>query len=149
MKPVEWGAFAGRAPELAATGRERLAGRVAYLATSRRADGAPRVHPVTPCLSSGRLFLFMEPTSPKGHDLRADRRYSLHCGVEDSSGGLGEFYVSGEAFYTDDPALREEATAASSYVPADRYILFHLLVAQATSRRYVEGAPVAESWRSD
>jgi hypothetical protein len=148
MKPVEWGVLAAQAPGLAAIGRERLAGRVAYLATSRRNDGVPRVHPVTPGLSPGRLFLFMEPTSPKGHDLRADARFALHCGVEDNSGGLGEFYVSGEALYTTDPALREEATAASSYVPADRYILFHLLVAQATSRRYIEGAPVSESWRS-
>jgi hypothetical protein len=149
MKPVEWGVFASLAPELAAIGRERLAGRVAYLATSRRSDGAPRVHPVTPDLSPGRLFLFMEPTSPKGHDLRADPRFALHCGVEDNSGGRGEFYVSGEAIYVTDPALRKEAIASSPFAPADRYILFHLLVAQATSRRYVAGTPISETWRSD
>jgi hypothetical protein len=148
MNAVEWGAFAVLAPELAATGLERLAGRVAYLATSRRGDGWPRVHPVTPCISGGRLFLFMEPTSPKGHDLRADPRFALHCGVEDSSGGLGEFYVSGEAFYTTDDDLRAEATAASSYEPAERYILFRMLLAQAASRRYVGGVQLSDTWRS-
>ncbi|MGH2405330.1 MAG: pyridoxamine 5'-phosphate oxidase family protein, partial [bacterium] len=50
---------------------------MAYLATLR-GDGAPRVHPVTPIVGEGRLFLFMEPTSPKGHDLRRDGRYALH-----------------------------------------------------------------------
>jgi hypothetical protein len=39
---------------------------------------------VTPILGENRLFIFMEPTSPKGHDLRRDGRYTLHCSVADS-----------------------------------------------------------------
>ncbi|MCA9947698.1 MAG: hypothetical protein KC449_29660, partial [Anaerolineales bacterium] len=60
-----WAVFSKQAPELAAFGSKRLGDdRVAYLGTVR-ADGGPRVHPVTPILGE-QLFLFMEPTSPKG-----------------------------------------------------------------------------------
>ena len=66
-----WGEFAKEAPGLAAFGAELLLGaQVAYLATVRP-DGVPRVHPVTPILTDDGLFLFMEPTSPKGRDLRS------------------------------------------------------------------------------
>jgi hypothetical protein len=57
-------------PELAAYGAARLLdSEVAYLATVRK-DGSPRVHPATPIIGQGRLFVFREPTSPKGHDPR-------------------------------------------------------------------------------
>jgi hypothetical protein len=79
---------------LAETGRMRLNCRISHLATVR-ANGTPRVHPVTPIIGEGRLFVFMEPTSPKGKDLVRGSRFALHCGVEDNSGGGGEFYVSG------------------------------------------------------
>ena len=69
-----WTRFAEGAPELAAFGAGILARPrgVAYLATVA-ADGYPRVHPVTPFIGDGRLFVFTEPTSPKARDLR-DRR---------------------------------------------------------------------------
>ncbi|MDA0351520.1 MAG: pyridoxamine 5'-phosphate oxidase [Chloroflexi bacterium] len=149
MTAVEWSTFRDSAPTLEAIGRMRLHGRTCYLATSRRGDGAPRVHPVTPDISASRLFVFMEPTSPKGHDLRVDPRFALHCGVEDNAGGEGEFFVSGAAVLTDDPELRTEAVQAGSYAPADRYILFHLLIDHATLRRYEDGTPVHQRWRSD
>ena len=62
-----WKEFAQQAPELAEFGKARFASGVAYLGTVRT-DGSPRVHPVTPILGE-QLFLFMEPTSPKGKDL--------------------------------------------------------------------------------
>ncbi len=65
---VPWGEFASQAPGLAEFGVRRLADAPAYLATVDR-SGAPRVHPVTPIVGDGRLFLFMEPTSPKGDDI--------------------------------------------------------------------------------
>src|SRR5215213_9785514 len=89
-----WGAFVAAAPTLAAFGLEASQRRVAFLATVRP-DGSPRVHPVTPIVADGRLFLFMEPTSPKGHDLRRDGRYALHALVLDEAGGGGEFSVRG------------------------------------------------------
>ncbi len=61
---MNWKMLQGAAPGLAAFGEARLSSGVAYLATVKT-DGSPRVHPVTPILGDGRLFLFMEPSSPK------------------------------------------------------------------------------------
>ena len=63
---TSWKEFAQQAPEIAEFGKGRFQSEVAYLGTLR-ADGSPRVHPVTPIIGE-QLFLFMEPTSPKGID---------------------------------------------------------------------------------
>ena len=141
-----WGEFAEASPELAAFGTERFEStHVAYLATERK-DGWPRVHPVSPIIWQGHLFLFMEPTSPKGHDLLRDGRYALHSSVSDSSGASGEFSVSGKAVLADDPAIRTMAAEAASYTPEDRYILFELTVQSALSTIYENGRPVRKRW---
>ncbi|MCA9952610.1 MAG: pyridoxamine 5'-phosphate oxidase family protein [Anaerolineales bacterium] len=142
-----WAVFSKQAPELAAFGSKRLGDdRVAYLGTVR-ADGGPRVHPVTPILGE-QLFLFMEPTSPKGKDLQRDPRYTLHCAVEDSNGGKGEFYVRGQAQLVQDPERRAEAVAAAPYDPAERYILFVLSVEFAFMNVYEDGEPNPQRWRA-
>ncbi|MCC7450757.1 MAG: pyridoxamine 5'-phosphate oxidase [Anaerolineae bacterium] len=142
-----WQAFASAEPELAAFGEQRLKNGPAYLATVG-ADGSPRVHPVTPILGAGHLFLFMEPTSPKGHDLQRGSGYALHCSVGDNTGGAGEFYVMGHAVLTPDPALRALA-AQYGYPPKDHYILFELSVESAFSTIYPDsGKPVRQHWRA-
>src|SRR5512133_3919112 len=120
---MSWKTLEEQNPELAAFGLARLHGKVAFLATVRK-DGSPRVHPMTPIIGEGHFFVFMEPTSPKGHDLRRDGRYAIHCSVGDTSGASGEFTVSGRARPIDDPALRAVATRLCPYTPADRYVLF-------------------------
>ena len=145
---MSWKDLENEQPQLAAFGAERFRrSGVAYLATVRT-DGSPRVHPVTPIVGQGHLFLFMEPTSPKGHDLRRDGRYALHCSVSDSSGDSGEFYVSGRATFQDDPAVRRLAAGLASYTPADRYVLFELDVESAASTVYTDGQPVRQSWKA-
>lgn len=146
---MSWSTLESADPELAAFGVERF-GRtgVAYLATVR-SDGAPRVYPVTPIIGAGCLFLFMEPSSPKGHDLQRDGRYAMHCSVEDSGGGGGEFFIAGRAQLVSDPALRQAATAAASFAPAERYILFELSLEQASSTIYDGGSPLRRRWRAD
>jgi hypothetical protein len=143
---MSWDAFAKAMPDMANFGQQRLAAGPAYLGTIR-ADGWPRVHPVTPIIGSGRLFVFMEPTSPKGHDLRRDRRYTLHCGVGDNDGGLGEFYVSGTAQLVTSQEERAIAEEAATYEPAARYILFLLSVTRAFSTVYGGDQPVRQSWK--
>lgn len=143
---TSWKEFAQQAPEFAEFGKARFQSGVAYLGTLR-ADGSPRVHPVTPIVGE-QLFLFMEPTSPKGKDLERDARYTLHCSVNDSSGGDGEFYVRGRAILTDDPLVRAQAVGASPYVPADRYILFVLTIEFAFMNTYVNGNPGPRRWQS-
>lgn len=143
---TSWTEFAQQAPELAEFGEARFQSGVAYLGTIR-ANGGPRVHSVTPILGE-QLFLFMEPTSPKGKDLQRDPRYALHCAVEDSSGGGGEFYVRGRATLSGDPHVREQAVQASSYAPAERYILFVLTVEFAFMNVYVGGEPNVRRWKA-
>ncbi|MCL4507585.1 MAG: pyridoxamine 5'-phosphate oxidase family protein [Chloroflexi bacterium] len=141
-----WQDFALDEPELAAFGEQRFAKGPAYLATVR-ADGSPRVHPVTPIIGEGHLFLFMEPTSPKGHDLQRGSAYALHGSVGGNDGGEGEFALTGHAALTDDPALRALA-ARYGYPPQEHYILFDLSVESAFSTTYVDGGkPVRVKWR--
>ncbi len=143
---ASWKEFMQQSPALAEFGKIRFASGVAYLGTTRP-DGGPRVHPVTPIVGE-QLFLFMEPTSPKGKDLQRDPRYTLHCSVEDSGGGGGEFYVRGRATLVSDTAVREQAVLASSYAPQDRYILFVLTVDFAFMNTYDEGGAHPLRWRA-
>lgn len=141
-----WADFTAQAPDIAAFGAARFAKGVAYLGTLR-ADGGPRVHPVTPIIGD-QLFLFMEPTSPKGKDLERDARYTLHCAVDDSSGGSGEFYVRGRGTRVTDPLLREQAISASSYKPQDFYVLFVLTVEFAFMNTYIDGKATPRRWQA-
>ena len=143
-----WAEFAAQAPELARFGQARLESTASYLGTVR-SDLSPRVHPVTAIVDpSVGLFVFMEPDSPKGRDLRARPGFALHNGVPDNEGSGGEFWVRGHALFTDDPADRDIAAGAAGYEPADRYILFHLTVSEARAISYGDiSAPTPSRWR--
>lgn len=141
-----WHDFALAEPELSDFGAARLTGGPAYVATVR-ADGMPRVHPVTPILAGGHLLMFMEPTSPKGHDLQRGSGYALHGWVSSNDGGDGEFWLTGHARVTDDPAMKELA-ATHGFQPQDHYILFELSVESAFSTVYSDaGKPVRKRWK--
>ncbi len=142
---ASWKEFSQQAADIAAFGKTRFQSRVGYLGTVR-ADGSPRVHPVTPIVGD-ELFLFMEPTSPKGKDLQRDGRYTLHCAVENMEGGGGEFYVSGRASLVTDPAVRHQAVQAASYNPRDRYILFRLTIESAFMNVYSESGSNVQRWK--
>jgi hypothetical protein len=144
---MSWKTLQDHAADLATFGSRRLASPgVAYLATVDGA-GSPRIHPVTPILAPGHLFVFMEPSSPKGRDLDRGSRYALHCAVEDQDGGAGEFRVAGTARRIDDQRLRDLATTYAPYTPSDRYVLFELLVDHAFSTVYADdGTPLRERW---
>src|SRR5262245_60537779 len=89
-----WAEFEELEPDMAATGRALLEQHgLAYLATVR-ADGAPRVHPVSPVIAEGRLFVATHRTSPKRFDLLRDGRYALHMLPGE---GDGEFWIRGRA----------------------------------------------------
>ena len=76
-----------------------------------------------------------------------DGRFALHAGVNDDSGGGGEFFITAQARFIDDPALRAIASEAASYAPADRYILFEFNLHSAFSNIYQEdGPPLRRRW---
>jgi hypothetical protein len=142
---ASWREFEQASPDLAKFAFDRLNGAVAYLATVRR-NGSPRVHPVTPIIGQGRFFLFMEPTSPKGFDLRNNGRYAMHSSVANTRGGLGECFITGRGIAIEDDATRRIAAEVSSYTPAERYVLFELTVESIVTTVYDEGRPVRNRW---
>jgi hypothetical protein len=145
-----WQDFAAAEPELADFAFERLDERIAYLATVT-AEGAPRVHPVSPFIGAGRLFVYMEPTSPKVRDLERDARYSLHCTVENNDGGEGELSVSGRARVVLDPAQRALAFSTAREAgqsPLERYVVFELELERVMATTYAGGKPHRRRWAS-
>ena len=76
----------------------------------------------------------------------------MHCSVEDTSGGGGEFCVRGRAVMVDDPEARGKAFDAArsiGYKPNDRHTLFELDVEEALATTYEDGLPVRRRWRAD
>ena len=145
---MSWKTLEEGNPDLAAFGAARLHGQVAYLATVRK-DGAPRVHPMTPIIGEGHFFVFMEPTSPKGHDLQRDGRFAIHCSVANISGGNGEFTISGKARLITDLELRAQAVRLCPYTPAERYILFEFDPERAASTVYAEDRTIRQEWKRE
>jgi hypothetical protein len=146
---MSWHTLAVEAPELAAFGAQRLHDQVAYLATIKP-DGAPRLHPVRPIITAGRLFVFMEPTSPKGRDLRRDGRYVLHCtATGEQPWDLKEFYVDGTA-HDAHAAGRDVANSGTSFPRDEHFVLFELDVTSAFSTEFgPDGQPIRQRWRTD
>jgi hypothetical protein len=146
---MSWQTLADAAPELAAFGAERLHDQVAYLATLK-SDGSPRLHPVRPVVAGGRLFVFMEATSPKVRDLERDARYVLHdTATSDQPWDLQEFAVEGTARRVDDLRTRATANAGSAFPRDGHFLLFGLGVDTAMSTVYgADGRPHRERWRA-
>jgi len=145
---MSWKSFQEASPELAQLVQERLNRKIAYLATLKK-DGSPRLHPVTPFIGNGMLFIFTEPSSPKIRDLVQDGRYALHCSVGDE-GPLIEVQVSGEAVNVEDPLVREKAESlAASSVDIESYFLFEFQVERVLVVEYDrDRKPVVHRWRS-
>lgn len=140
-----WQRLEEDAIELAAFGKARLDGKVAYLATVQD-DGSPRVHPVTPIIGGGMCFVFVEPGSSKLRDLKANGRFSLHCGMSDSSGSSGEFRMSGSAQLVEDQSVRELAESVCSFRPSASYVLFELQPTEVVATSYRGGRPDRRRW---
>jgi hypothetical protein len=120
--------------------------KVMYIGTLRK-DGYPRVHPFTPFVSSGRLFAFMYPTSPKGHDLKRDGRYVIHSLVKDWNGADGEFTITGRARLIEDEKTRGIAVQGCPYTPKGKYICFEFMVEECLTNNYVDGKPQFARWK--
>jgi hypothetical protein len=145
MSSVSWLALREAVPQLAEFGKERLDGKVAYLATVRN-DGRPRAHPVTPIIGEAHCFVFVEPDSQKVRDLQDNGYFCLHCAMNDSSGSSGEFQITGIAVQVTDESIRGIAEAVSSYRPSGRSLLFELQLLEVLSTSYRGGRPDRMKW---
>ena len=144
---VTWQAFETQSAELAAFGRERIHRRVSFLATIR-GDGGPRVHPVTPWIFDGHLYVRMFDTSPKVADLTGDPRYALHSMMDNDDGEGGEFSLRGEAVPVPDPAIVEAAFAAVADFTDRPLVLFDLLVDEVMTTTYAGDETERRRWRA-
>jgi len=148
---MSWKIFEERAPILATLGVGRLNRKIAYLATLRK-DGSPRLHPITPFIGNGMLFMFTEPSSPKILDLRRDGRYALHCSVDRKENEpLIEFLVSGKAKVINNMNVHRQVAEeiAASPVVTDEYILFELQVDHVLVVEYdYDGKRTVRHWHS-
>ncbi|MEO8423587.1 MAG: pyridoxamine 5'-phosphate oxidase family protein [Actinomycetota bacterium] len=145
---VTWGAFDTEGAEFASFGRERIDRRVSFLATIRAADGGPRVHPVTPWLLDGHLYVRMYATSPKVADLERDPRYALHSMMDNDEGTGGEFALRGRAEGIRDPHVVTAAFAAVADFTDRPLVLFELLVNEVVVTAYSGDEIERRRWRS-
>jgi hypothetical protein len=148
---MSWKEFEDHAPKLASLGFEKLNRLVSYLAILNK-DGSPRLHPITPFIGNGMLFIFTEPSSPKIRDLRRDGRYALHCSVDRKENEpLKEFLVTGNARIITDSLLRAAAVnIAASPVVLDDYILFEFQVQKVLAIEYDDnGKRTIYRWNQD
>jgi hypothetical protein len=128
-KMVPWHEFAAAAPELAATGESLLfqfGVGLAFLATVRK-DGGPRLHPVCPVLSHGRLYVLIIPASPKQQDLLRDGRYALQTFPQPKPDSA-EFYLTGQADLIKEPSLRQAVFHDAKHKAHESESLFELKV---------------------
>ena len=156
---ASWSEFAAAEPALAAGIRallQQYGPGMGYLATVR-ADGGPRLHPVSPVITDEGLYCFIVD-SPKRRDLERDGRYALHSFPPEESDD--EAYVSGRAVRVHDPLVvagLADALRASSDVD---WHLYELLLETATLRRHGSAGavplsaspgvrPLALSWRAE
>jgi hypothetical protein len=141
-----WAEFADAEPDLAAFGRERMAGRIVYQATVRL-DGGPRVHPVSPWLAAGLLCVSFRDTSPKIREVARDARYALHTAQpwDDHAGDHGEFMARGRLEPV--PASHPAVTARPGRTP---YGLVHYAcsIEEAVATEYSDDEmPAYRRWK--
>jgi hypothetical protein len=141
---ASWSEFAATQPRLAASIHalvHQYGTGFGYLATVR-ADGGPRVHPVSPFINREGLFCFVID-SPKRRDLDRDGRYALHSFPPESTDD--EAYVSGRARPVTDPALVERFAAEMRAEPTVDWRLYEFDVDVAMLVRH--GHPTGHSGR--
>ena len=149
---VSWKEFATENPELAEIGENLLfqfGVGLAFLATVRE-DGGPRLHPVCPVLSNGRLFVLIVPGSPKRYDLVRDGRFALQAFPpprEESE----EFYITGRAEHVEDAQIRRSVFKDAKHMAGEDEEFFELKIERVMHTTWEnwgtpECRPVHEKW---
>ncbi|MEU4526876.1 pyridoxamine 5'-phosphate oxidase family protein [Micromonospora ureilytica] len=124
---ASWSEFAADEPRLADGIRvllQQYGPGFGYLATVR-ADGGPRVHPVSPVITAEGLFCFIID-SPKRRDLERDGRYALHSFPPEESDD--EAYVAGRARPVTDPVRLAQLAQSARAEPQVDWRLFEFTV---------------------
>ena len=139
MSMASWPEFVAAEPRLAAAIRalvHQYGPGLGYLATVR-ADGGPRVHPVSPLITDNGLYCFII-NSPKRRDLDRDGRYALHSFPAENTDD--EAYLAGRARVVVDEARVGELARAMRAEPRVDWRLYEFSVDVAMLVRH--GEPV-------
>lgn len=149
---ASWVEFAAARPRLASAIRSlvhQYGPGLGYLATVR-ADGGPRVHPVSPVITEDALYCFVVD-SPKRRDLDRDGRYALHAYPPEDTDD--EAYLSGRARPVTDPGQVQRLAKSLSAKPDGDWRLYEFSVDVAMlGRRDAHsraGRPSFEVWRDN
>lgn len=132
---ASWSEFVSDEPRLAEAIRvlmQQYGPGLGYLATVR-ADGGPRVHPVSPVITDEGLFCFVVD-SPKRRDLERDGRYALHSFPPEDSDD--EAYVAGRARPVTDQARVDRLAGSLRAAPRVDWRLFEFTVDVAMLARH-------------
>ncbi|MGW5667670.1 pyridoxamine 5'-phosphate oxidase family protein [Micromonospora sp. NPDC003776] len=124
---ASWSEFAADEPRLADEIRlllQQYGPGFGYLATVR-ADGGPRVHPVSPVITDDGLYCFVID-SPKRRDLERDGRYALHSFPPEESDD--EAYMAGRARPVTDAATLARVAELGRAAPQVDWRLFEFTV---------------------
>jgi hypothetical protein len=152
---VTWKQFSEASPDMAKKGEEQLfqyGVGLAFLATVRE-DGGPRMHPVCPVLSGGRLYALILPNSPKRIDLERDGRYALQA-FPQARPDSDEFYLTGRAQRVRDSELFARVFGDAKHYASPDEILFELAIERAMHTQW-EGFGTADyhsihtKWNAD
>jgi len=136
---ASWSEFATDEPRLADEIRvlmQQYGPGLGYLATVR-ADGGPRVHPVSPVITDEGLFCFVVD-SPKRRDLERDGRYALHSFPPEEHDD--EAYVAGQARPVTDEARVARLAESLRAAPQVDWRLFEFTVDVAMLARRGQSA---------
>jgi hypothetical protein len=147
-----WSEFETATPDMAAEGRRlfyQYGPGLGFLATVRT-DGGPRLHPMCPIVAEGELWAFILRSSPKGADLRRDRRYAMHAMTPEDVDD--EFLVMGTATLVeaDEQQRATIAAATSASVGAEEEDLFRFDIERALLAKYThrgQWPPAYTKWR--
>ena len=143
---ASWLEFASARPRLAMAIRElvhQYGPGLGYLATVR-ADGGPRVHPVSPVITDEALYCFVV-NSPKRRDLDRDGRYALHAYPPEDRDD--EAYLSGRARRVTDPSRGSGLVRELRADPGGNWRLYEFTVHVAMVGSRGAGRPRFEVWR--
>jgi hypothetical protein len=94
---MDWELFKHNAPDLAEAAERLFERSGVVLVGTIRKDGSPRISPVEPFVTEGKLYLGMMWRSLKALDLLRDPRCTVHSSVSDRMAAEGEFKLHGRA----------------------------------------------------
>ena len=141
-----WAEFERAEPDLAAFGKARFEGQVVFHATLR-ADGSPRLHPVSPWFGAGFMAVSFRARSPKIDEILRDGRYAMHSPMDNHAVDGGEFLVNGwmEQVAADHPVVI--ARPFTTPYPLAHYVC-SIEEAVATTYEGKGETPVYRRWKA-